>query len=67
MTKPMDSKTPEMKAAIEDMFPGTTEAINSHKCPLCNRPIGEFRDALSRKEYNISGMCQKCQDDIFGE
>jgi hypothetical protein len=25
-----------------------------------------FRDDLSRKEYQISGMCQRCQDDIFG-
>lgn len=67
MTKPMDSKTSEMRAAIEGMFPGTAEAINSHKCPLCKMPIGEFRDALSRKEYSISGMCQRCQDSVFGE
>lgn len=25
-----------------------------------------FRDALSRKEFGISGMCQKCQDETFG-
>ena len=25
-----------------------------------------FRDDLSRKEYAISGMCQSCQDDVFG-
>jgi hypothetical protein len=25
-----------------------------------------FRDDLSIKEYKISGMCQKCQDDFFG-
>ena len=25
-----------------------------------------FTDDLSRKEYQISGMCQKCQDDFFG-
>jgi len=24
-----------------------------------------FRDALSSKEYTISGLCQDCQDDIF--
>lgn len=25
-----------------------------------------FTDDLSRKEYGISAMCQKCQDDFFG-
>lgn len=25
-----------------------------------------FRDALSWKEYGISGLCQNCQDTIFG-
>lgn len=26
-----------------------------------------FRDELSAKEYYISGMCQRCQDKVFGE
>jgi len=25
-----------------------------------------FRDELSAREYYISGMCQHCQDDVFG-
>jgi len=25
-----------------------------------------FRDALSLKEYGISGLCMKCQDGVFG-
>ena len=38
-------------------------------CPLCMKGINEdsFRDALSRREYGISGMCQECQDKIFTE
>jgi len=37
-------------------------------CPLCKMPIKmeDFKDALSRKEYFISGMCQQCQNEIFG-
>ena len=35
------------------------------KCPKCQQPIGDFTDALSRKEYCISGLCQKCQDEVF--
>lgn len=63
--KPMDNKTPEMRQVIEDLFPGTMETINQNKCPLCKNPIGEFKNELSKKEYMISGMCQKCQDKIF--
>ena len=36
-------------------------------CVTCGGPIGEFRDRLSEREYKISGMCQKCQDSVFGE
>lgn len=34
-------------------------------CPLCKGPITEFRDDISDREYMISGMCQKCQDQVF--
>lgn len=39
-----------------------------NECPLCGCGIdvGGFRDALSLKEYEQSGMCQKCQDEVFG-
>jgi hypothetical protein len=26
----------------------------------------DFRDEISRKEFGISGLCQPCQDGIFG-
>ena len=39
-------------------------------CVTCDDAKGikatSFRDDLSRKEYAISGMCQSCQDDVFG-
>lgn len=66
MIKPMENKTEEMKNAIEAVFPGTKQAIAEYKCPLCRQAVGKFRDALSQKEYRISGMCQKCQDSVFG-
>ncbi len=38
-------------------------------CPLCGETIdpNEFTDDLSRREYQISGICRKCMDDIFKE
>ncbi|HET7713344.1 MAG TPA: hypothetical protein VFK94_02850 [Patescibacteria group bacterium] len=42
------------------------EAIDQAKCVTCptEGPV-EFRDQLSVKEYNITGMCQECQDDMY--
>ena len=43
-------------------------AVERGDCPLCKRKVNkdEFRDELSRKEFEISGLCQLCQDEIFG-
>jgi len=38
--------------------------INENRCPTCNKPVGQFRDELSKN--NMSGMCQACQDSVFG-
>lgn len=37
-------------------------------CPFCGKPVSlaDFRDALSVKEFRISGICQPCQDSFFG-
>ena len=35
-------------------------------CPLCGQSAVSFRDELSVKEYRISGLCQSCQDSVFG-
>ena len=35
-------------------------------CPTCGNPVGEFRNPASQREFNISKMCQACQDEIFG-
>jgi hypothetical protein len=40
-------------------------AIDKGICPTCDGPVTEFKDAISRKEFTISGMCQACQDSVF--
>lgn len=49
-------------------FPEELNNIRQNKCPLCSEDIDitSFKDKLSLKEFNISGMCQKCQDKTFG-
>lgn len=43
------------------------ETVADNRCVTCDTvdPV-EFRDDLSRREYTISGMCQMCQDKVFG-
>lgn len=39
-------------------------------CVLCKSnktSRDDFRDNLSWKEFSMSQLCQKCQDDVFGE
>jgi uncharacterized CHY-type Zn-finger protein len=43
-----------------------SEAIQSNVCVTCGGLANAFVDQLSAKEYTISRMCQKCQDDVFG-
>jgi len=55
MTKPVDL-----------LFTVESKLREQKLCPFCKKDIGEFRNDLSRKEYKISGLCQKCQDSVFG-
>jgi hypothetical protein len=43
--------------------------VDGGKCPFCKKTVDlkEIRDADSLKEYHISGLCQSCQDAIFGK
>ena len=38
-------------------------------CPLCVNKfeLEDLRNEISRREAKISGLCQKCQDNTFGE
>lgn len=35
-------------------------------CLFCKKPKGSFRTEKNKIEYEISCMCQKCQDDFYG-
>lgn len=52
------------KKPISKIFPNSKDAINKGICPTCGREITGFRDALSKKEFEITGVCQNCQDKI---
>jgi C4-type Zn-finger protein len=43
--------------------------VEQKKCPFCKKEVNQsdFRNEISRRVYLISGLCQKCQDMIFGK
>lgn len=61
-------KSPVIEALLTAMCGiSRQEASEKHICTVCRGDVSEFHDELSLKEYEISGMCQKCQDAIFHE
>jgi hypothetical protein len=48
-------------------FGEQVDAVEHGFCPFCKKPISmaDFKDELSKREYRISGICQKCQNDFF--
>lgn len=61
------TKSPEVESLIKSVFGiDRVKDIAENTCTMCRAPAVEFRDALSAKEYTISGMCQKCQDRFWG-
>jgi len=53
---------------VDILFPEQAARNAMHMCPFCNVgiSIGDFRNPISLREYEISGLCQSCQDETFG-
>lgn len=59
-------KHPSIDALITNIFGvDRQQMIRANRCVTCGNSAGEFSDPLSEKEYTISGLCQKCQDEVF--
>lgn len=60
-------KHPDIDEIITETFGiDRIKSIRSDKCATCGKDTKEFRNEISRREYTISGMCQECQDSVFG-
>ena len=53
--------------AIVAFGPQAGKRLDRGECPRCGKVAKEFRDEVSVREYGISGLCQPCQDYVFGE
>jgi hypothetical protein len=60
-----ERKDDNIMRPVDILFSGLAAIRAAGKCPTCGNNIGAFRDALSQKEFSISGMCQQCQDSVF--
>jgi len=60
-------KHPEIESLLSKLT-GVSRvgAVAEASCVTCEGEASSFRDDVSRKEYTISGMCQSCQDSLFG-
>ena len=43
-----------------------SEAIRQNICVNCGGEADIFVDIKSKREFALSGLCQSCQDSIFG-
>jgi len=58
------------KAIVQAMgFTRELERVAEGRCPFCNKVVTteSFRDKLSKREWEISGICQTCQDDLWSK
>jgi hypothetical protein len=40
-------------------------ALAGNQCVECGKPATYFRDEISKREWSISCLCQRCQDEVF--
>jgi hypothetical protein len=67
------NKAPEIEAFLSLLVNSHSsltreETIEQGICASCEGDVlnTSFRDELSFKEFTISGLCQTCQDEVFG-
>ena len=60
-------RSPEMESLLNSFMPKRKERPEQNKCVTCGADVNpmSFQDAISFKEWRISGMCQTCQDSVF--
>lgn len=62
----VDRLISENARALTGVAKNRPNIVATGQCMTCSDKATGFRDELSAREYEISGMCQKCQDGFFG-
>ena len=59
-------KNPKLTAFLDEVLKtNTKQDIENCICVFCGGDANDFKNEISKKEFQISGFCQKCQDDVF--
>ena len=63
------SKMEQFQEDISMAFFGRSVSLAKagNQCVCCGKNATEFRDEISKREYQITSLCQKCQDEAFAE
>jgi len=64
--QPGSNKCEAIKRVCDNLARSMGWSGRDGRCKTCDSAIHGFRDELSEREYLISGMCQDCQDEVFG-
>lgn len=65
-----EMKSPQMQRVVDAIAKEFGWDGNPLHCRFCNslvRGPEDFKDEISRLEWDISGLCQSCQDEAFKE
>ena len=63
------SQMEQFKEEMSMIFFGRSVSLAKagNQCVCCGKGATEFRDEISKREYQITSLCQKCQDEVFTE
>lgn len=53
------------KKPVGKIFPENVKKIKKAICVVCGNKVEGFKSELCKREYEISGLCQDCQDKIW--
>ena len=55
-----------VKVELLGKLANMNERVSEEGCQTCSKeyPL-HFKDYISYNEFKLSGMCQKCQDEVF--
>lgn len=64
-------KAPVMEATLENLVQMISgRSRKDPACVFCGSTTladADFRDEIARREFKISKLCQRCQDEVFGD
>ena len=69
---PFEDKHPAIKFLIDQNATAiygrpTSGALALGICVSCAEDASSFHSEIAKREYKISGLCERCQDEIFND